>query len=193
MKGKNHRENNVLMRNCTLGLPVVTVIWFHNDAHVKDLFFSLCHVMSLDFKIKWNGISQVGRTETRLGLLESARNSILLATVLYLMNYSSVSMFPDVSPFSRLLLGHPELHRSHTESRVSLHAFPVMCCWVEWMNAEKAAWNSFTVCNGFWFMMSWRATSGNYTCISPHSAGNSSSLALRAPVTAVSLSCNCRN
>lgn len=133
-------------------------------------------------------MSQVGRTETRLGLLESARNSILLATVLYLMNYSSLSMFPDASPFSRLLLGHPELHRSHTESRVSLHAFPVICCWVEWMNAEKAAWNSFTVCNGFWFMMSWRATSGNYTCISPHSAGNSSSLALRAPVTAVSLS-----
>lgn len=122
MKGKNHRENNVLMRNCTLGLPVVTVIWFHNDAHVKDLFFSFCHVMSLDFKIKWNEMSQVGRTETHLGLLESARNSILLATVLYLMNYSSLSMFPDVSPFSRLLLGHPELHRSHTESRVSLHA-----------------------------------------------------------------------
>lgn len=78
--------------------------------------------MSLDFKIKWNEMSQVGRTETHLGLLESARNSILLATVLYLMNYSSLSMFPDVSPFSRLLLGHPELHRSHTESRVSLHA-----------------------------------------------------------------------
>lgn len=56
MKGKNHRENNVLMRNCTLGLPVVTVIWFHNDAHVKDLFFFplSCHESRLQNKMKWN-------------------------------------------------------------------------------------------------------------------------------------------
>lgn len=131
----------------------------------------------------------VGKPGTHLGLLESARNSILLAChVLNLMNYSSLSMFPDVSPFSRLLLGHPELQHSHCE-QFPCTPFPVMSCWVEWMNAEKAAWNSLTVCNGFWFIMSYRAISGNYTCISPHSAGNSPPLALRAPLT---ISCNWR-
>ncbi len=67
----------------------------------------------------------VGKPGSHLGLLESARNSILLAIcqVLYLMNYSSLSMFPDVSPFSRLLLGHPELQRSHCEQSFPARPF----------------------------------------------------------------------
>lgn len=59
-------------------------------------------------------------------------------------------------------------------------SFPVTCCSVEWMNTENVTLKSFAVCGRFWFMMSWRATSGNYTCISPHNAGNSPPLALWA-------------
>lgn len=96
------------------------------------------------------------------------------------MNYSSANTFPDASPFPRLCCRDVVMFGAHTVNRAPRVPFPVMWCLVEWMNAENTALNSFAVCSRFWFMMSWRATSGNYTCISPHSAGNSPPLTFRA-------------